>query len=429
MTETLKIAIAGLGAVGASVARNIIDKKADHFQKTGKNIEIIAVSARSKKDRGFNMTGMDIKENAVDLAHGNADIIVEAIGGDGGVALDLVTAALKAKKHVVTANKALLAKHGEALAELAENNNVRLRYEAAIAGAIPIVKVLREGLAANRVSRIYGILNGTCNYIMTEMEETGADFDKTLIEAQRLGYAEADPALDIGGFDAAHKLTLLSAIAFGCAVNHDATYIEGVEKITAFDIMATKEAGYRIKLLGIATLENGNILQRVHPCLIPDKSSIAKVDGVLNAIVTDCDYAGQSLCIGRGAGGDPTASAVVADILDIARGAAPSAVFGAGRSGRAEYNFLSVQERIGKYFLRLTLSDKPGSVAGVTEILAALGISLETVRQYGRNPTGNVPVILTTHETKEKTMNEALVKISKLAACEAEPLMIRVFRP
>ena len=428
MAETLKIAIAGLGTVGASVVKNIQDKKAALLERSGKNIEIIAVSARSRKDRGVDLSAYAWKDDPRDLVNTDADAIIELIGGEDGPAYETVEAALKAGKHVVTANKAMLAKHGNALAGLAESQNLSLCFEAAVAGAVPIVKTLREALSANDFKRIYGIFNGTCNYVLSKMEATGADFADVLKEAQALGYAEAEPTLDVGGFDAAHKLTILSALAFGAAVRYDATFTEGIEKITAFDIRAAREIGYRIKLLGIAALQDGKILQRVHPCLIPLDAPIANVNEVLNAAVVDSDYAGQSICVGRGAGGGPTASAVVADIVDIARGVkAPT--FGVSAKNRRDYDFANISERKGKNYLRLTLTDKPGSIAAVTEILAKEGVSVETMHQYGRNPNENVPVIITTHEAEEKTVSDALTQIAALPVSVSAPVMIRIFRP
>ncbi|MBM3573873.1 MAG: homoserine dehydrogenase, partial [Alphaproteobacteria bacterium] len=320
MTQPLKIAIAGLGTVGAGVLKLLAEHAELIAARCGRRLVVTAVSARDRKrDRGVDLTGVRWYQDAAALAADpEIEIVVELIGGAEGVARQLCEAALDAGKHVVTANKALLAHHGTALATLAEGKGRTLAFEASVAGGIPIVKSLREGLAANRLSRIYGILNGTCNYILTTMREQRREFAEVLAEAQKLGYAEADPSFDVDGTDAAHKLAILTSLAFGAAVDLNGVHIEGIRHVSSLDIDYADELGYRIKLLGIARRTEHGIEQRVHPCMVPKGTPIAHVEGVYNAVVAEGDYVGRVVHEGRGAGAGPTASAVVADLLDIA---------------------------------------------------------------------------------------------------------------
>jgi homoserine dehydrogenase len=341
------------------------------------------------------------------------------------VAHDVCLAAIGAGRHVVTANKALIAVHGAALGTAAEAAGVSLAYESAVAGGIPIIKALREGLAANQVSRLHGILNGTCNYILTTMRETGRDFDDVLKDAQELGYAEADPSFDIDGVDAAHKLAILTSVAFGCAIDFDAVHIEGMRHIGAIDIAFATELGYRIKLLGIAEQTEAGIQQRVHPVMVPLAAPIAAVEGVFNAVVSDGDYVGTTMFQGRGAGGGPTASAVVADIIDIARGQTVP-IFGVPVAAQQPMRIQPLENRIGLYFVRFMVHDKPGVFAEIAAALRDAEISIESAIQRGRAAVGVVPLVVTTHEAREAAMQQALGRIAALDSVTEPPRMIRI---
>ncbi len=322
MIRPLSVAVAGLGTVGAGVLAVLRDNADIVTARAGRPIAVTAVSARDRtRDRGIDVGGLRWYDDPVALAADpGVDVVVEVIGGSEGPARQLVEAALEAGKPVVTANKALLAVHGAELAAIAERAGVALAFEAAVAGGIPAIKAVREGLAANRIGRIAGILNGTCNYILTVMRERGREFSEVLADAQKLGYAEADPSFDVDGIDAAHKLAILAALAFGRPVAFDAVHVEGIRRVSALDIAFAGELGYRIKLLGIARRTEHGIEARVHPCMVPQASPIARVDGVFNAVVAEGDFVGRVMLEGRGAGAGPTASAVVADLIDIARG-------------------------------------------------------------------------------------------------------------
>jgi len=427
LNQPLNIAIAGLGTVGAATVRLLRDHRALHAQRCGRDIVISAVSARDRgRDRGFELGDIQWVDDPLELARRpGIDAVVELIGGSDGIARELVETALAAGRHVVTANKALLAHHGTALARLAEGNGGSLRYEAAVAGGIPIVKALREGLAGNAVDRIYGILNGTCNYILTTMRESGREFDDVLAEAQALGYAEADPSFDVDGVDTAHKLAILTALAFGTEVDFDAIHIEGIRGVTADDIRFAEELGYRVKLLGIARRTGHGIEQRVHPCLVARTTPVAHVEGVYNAVVADGDYAETTVYQGKGAGGGPTASAVVADIMDVARGDfVPTFAIPAG--DLAPSKPVSMERHNGPFYICMTVRDEPGVMAEITAIFRDEAISLESMLQRGRAPGEPVPVVLTTHETEEAAMGRALALISGLDTMIAPPRMIRI---
>ncbi len=424
----LRIGLAGLGTVGGGVCR-LLQQNADALRmRSGKELVITAVSARDRnKARGLDLEGVRWSDDPVALASAeDVDVVVEVMGGSDDPAKALVEAALQHKKPVVTANKALLAVHGVALARLEEQFQTPLCAEAAVAGGIPILKTLREGLAANTLDALHGILNGTCNYILTEMQQTGRDFDDVLQEAQRLGYAEADPSFDVDGIDAAHKLALLSAMAFGTEVSFSDVYIEGIRKVNAVDIAYAAELGYRIKLLGIAKRHpDGRIEQRVHPCMVPKNAPIAKVDGVFNGVVVHGDFVGRIVMEGRGAGAGPTASAVVADLIDIAR-ANTSPLFGVRASLLSPLRSLPLAQRVGTYYIRLMVVDRPGVIADVSAILRDEQVSLEALLQRGRAPGEAVPVVFTTHETDEAAMERALQSIAKLDAVLEPPQMLRI---
>jgi homoserine dehydrogenase len=395
--------------------------------RAGREIKVTAVSARARdKDRGVSLAGMNWHDDAESLAwDSQVDVVIELIGGSNGPAKALVEAAIMAGKPVVTANKALLAVHGATLAAAAEQAAVALGFEAAVAGGIPVIKALREGLAGNRISRVAGILNGTCNYILTVMREQKRDFADVLADAQALGYAEADPSFDIDGVDAAHKLAILAALAFGRPVDFAAVHIEGIRRVSALDISFAEELGYRIKLLGIARETAGGVEVRVHPAMVPVKNFLASVDGVFNAVLAEGDFVGTILLQGRGAGAGPTASAVVADLIDIARGA-NIPVFGARMSALAESPAAPVQKHVGAYFLRLMVVDQPGVLADVTAILRDCNVSLESMLQHGRAPGEAVPIVLVTHETNEGAINQAIARIGKLASVLEAPALIRI---
>lgn len=439
MADALRLGVAGLGTVGASVIRLLEHHGEQLAVRCKRPIKVVAVAARDKsRDRGVDLSSMSWFDDADALAASDEiDVYVELIGGDSGPAETSVRAALAAGKHVVTANKALLAKHGVALAQLAEKNDVSLNYEAAIAGGIPIVKTLRESLAGNSITRIAGILNGTCNYILTRMEADGISFEECLADAQRLGYAEADPTFDIEGNDTAHKLALLTSLAFGCEIDVDAIYMEGITSITTADIQAADELGYRIKLLGIAQRTDSGIEQRVHPTMVPKSSAIARIDGVLNAVAVDADYVGEIVLVGPGAGGDATASSVVADIADIARGDLV-ATMGRPAGDLVPYKRARMRRHEGGYFIRLSVEDRPGAFAAIARCMAEKGISLESIVQRRRAPRSEAPeastpaapqpVILITYETTEADVKEALDAIANEHVIAGVPQMIRIER-
>ena len=427
MTEPLKIAVAGLGVVGAETVRLVAAQAGILAQRGGRPVSVTAVSARDRgKDRGLALDGIAWFDDPVALAReADADLVCELIGGSDGAARDVCEAAIAAGRHVVTANKALIAMHGAELGRAAEAAGATLAYEAAVAGGIPIVKALREGLAANRVRRLQGILNGTCNYILTTMRETGREFDDVLAEAQERGYAEADPSFDIDGVDAAHKLAILTSLAFGCEIDFSAVHVEGIRRIDAQDIRFATELGYRIKLLGIAENGEDGVQQRVHPAMVPLDAPIASVEGVFNGVVAEGDFVGTTMFEGRGAGAGPTASAVVADIVDIARGRSTPA-FGVPTEALTPLRVRPMDRRIGLYYVRVMVYDKPGVFADIAGALRDSQISIESAIQRGREEGGVVPVVLATHETEEAAMQRALKLIGALDTVAEPPHMIRI---
>ncbi|MCC7425556.1 MAG: homoserine dehydrogenase [Alphaproteobacteria bacterium] len=427
MVRPLNIGIAGLGTVGAGVLKLV---RANHDQlaaRAGRPIVVTAVSARERdKDRGVPISGLRWYDNAAALAADpNVDVVVELIGGSDGLAKALVEEAIAQGKPVVTANKALLAVHGSALAQAAEKAGVPLAFEAAVAGGIPVIKALREGLAANRIERVYGILNGTCNYILTTMRERGREFADVLAEAQKLGYAEADPSFDIDGIDAAHKLAILAALAFARPVDFASVHVEGIRAVSALDIAYANELGFRIKLLGIARRTPDGIEQRVHPCMVPLGTPIAHVEGVFNAVAIEGDFVGRVVLEGRGAGAGPTASAVVADLIDIARGRT-TPVFGVPQAQLSGIPAAPISRHRGAYYIRLMVVDKPGVIAEVAAVLRDHAVSMESMLQRGRAPGEAVPVVLTTHETEEAGMRAAMERIGALDVVLEPPVMIRI---
>ncbi|MFZ1679642.1 MAG: homoserine dehydrogenase [Rhizobiaceae bacterium] len=434
MAEALRVAIAGLGTVGASVVKVLRDHRATLLRQCGRPIEVVAVAARDRtRDRGIDLSGLAWFDDAAEMAaRAEADVVVELIGGAEGKARQTVDAALDAGRHVVTANKALLAAHGVAIARRAEKAGLLVNFEAAVAGGIPVIKVLRESLAGNTASRVYGILNGTCNYILTRMEQEGLSFADCLADAQRLGYAEADPTFDIEGHDTAHKLSILTALAFGTEVAADRIYMEGISNISQADIRAANELGYRIKLLGVAQRTDSGIEQRVHPTMVPLSSVIAQVHGVSNAVAIETDLLGELLLSGPGAGGRATASAVVGDIADIAKarpGFQHGPVFGHAASALQPYRQAEMRSHAGGYFIRLTVHDRVGVFAAIARRMAENGISLESIVQRAHAATeAQKNVILVTHETTEASVRLAVDAITQDGILTEKVQVIRIER-
>ena len=434
MTNALRLGIAGLGTVGTGVL-DILKTHADLIAtRSGKPVKVTAVSARSKgKTRGaHDLAGLEWFDDPIALAKSmNIDVFIELIGGDSGPAKDAVEAAIASGKHVITANKALLAHHGAALARAAEAKGVALYFEAAVAGGIPIIKTLREGMAGNSTKKIFGIMNGTCNYILTKMASQSRSFGDVLKEAQSLGYAEADPTFDVGGFDTAHKLAVITSLAFGSEVNLSSIRIEGIEAITLEDIRHAEELGYKIKLLGVAVAHEGGIEQRVHPTLIPKGTSVADTDGVFNAVVVKGDFVGDLMLEGRGAGSHPTASAVLSDIVDIARGNMRPA-FGVPAKDLKRFKAASQKVHEGGFYVALELHDKPGAVAAIATILADAKISIESIVQRGKKDKdesrATASFILITHDTLETAIHKALERIEKDGHVAKAPRVIRIER-
>jgi homoserine dehydrogenase len=437
MAEPLKVGLAGLGTVGTSVI-HLLERGRDKLTaRCGRPIEVVAVSARSRaKKRSIDLRKLRWVADPVALAADPAvDVLVEVIGGAGDPAKRAVETALTGGKPVVTANKALLARHGYQLALLAERHRVALNFEASVAGGIPIVKTLREGLNGSSFARIYGVLNGTCNYILSRMEEDRLSFDECLREAQRLGYAEADPSFDVEGHDTAQKLSILASLAFGTKVAPDAVYVEGISSITLADLDAAAELGYRVKLLGVAVKTDAGIEQRVHPTMVPRESAIAQVMGVTNAVTVDADGLSPITLVGPGAGGMATASAVVADLADIARGVR-AAPFGRPAARMTAIKKAPMQRHEGGYYIRLLARDRPGSAATIARRLAQRQISLESIvqrhdiraqdaAQPGRSGEP-VPVILITYATTEDAVRKSLAAVRRDRVISGRPQVIRI---
>lgn len=424
--NSFKLGIAGLGTVGVGVVKMLQQNAELISVRAGRDIEIISVTAGSRnKDRGVDLSSYDWVESLSDMAKDERlDAVVEVIGGSEGVVKEFVEEALQNGKHVITANKALLAHHGFALAEKAEKNNVGIAYEAAVAGGIPVIKSLREGLSGNRVTAVYGILNGTCNYILTEMRETGRDFADVLSEAQEKGYAEADPTFDVDGIDAAHKLVLLGALAFGVKPDFAALKPVGVRDVTSEDIQFAEEFGYRIKLIGMAKQDGDDYFQSLEPCFVPKGSALGSVEGVFNAVLTQGDFVDQTMMEGRGAGEGPTASAVLSDIVDLARGnvlptfGAPVAqlkpvVWGSRDTGESEY------------YLRLVVEDHSGVLADLTACLKELDISIDQAIQRGDDAEERMVAILT-HECSAVQIEKALNALGSLPCVVGKPTCMRL---
>ena len=425
MAAPLRLGIAGLGTVGVGVVRIVRKQAALLARRTGRDIQISAVSARdAAKDRGVSLTGYDWESDAVSLAQrDDVDVFVELIGGTDGPARDATIAALSAGKDVVTANKALLAIHGQELAELAEKTGGSIRFEAAVAGGIPVIKSLTEGLAANEITRVMGVMNGTCNYILTRMETAGLPYDAVFKEADDLGYLEADPTLDVGGIDAGHKLALLASIAFGTRPDFAGIEIEGIERIEIEDIRQAADMGYRIKLLGVAQRTGRGLEQRMQPCLVPATSPLGQLEGGTNMVVLEGDSVEQIVLRGPGAGEGPTASAVMGDICDLARGSRipvfgqPAASLDTAPSAKAVLP--------APYYLRMALLDKPGALAKIATILGKSGVSIDRMRQYGHSEP-SAPVLIVTHKTTRAALDDALADMQDTDVLVAPPVALRI---
>jgi homoserine dehydrogenase len=433
MVAPLNVGIAGLGTVGAEVVRLIEQQGRTLSARSGRGVRVVAVTARSKaKKRGFDLRGIDWAKDPLTLASDpGIDCLVELMGGSGEPALSAIEAALKSGKSVVTANKALIAKHGLRLAAAAEKHGGALNFEAAVGAAIPIIKTLREGLAGTDVNRVYGILNGTCNYILTRMEQEGLSFAECLKDAQRLGYAEADPSFDVDGHDTAQKLAILASLAFGTRVAQSAVYVEGISSIAPEDLRAAEELGFRVKLLGV---EGWGGEQRVHPTMVPKSSSIAQVMGVTNAVTIDGEGIPPITLVGPGAGGAATASAVVADIADVARGIRAKP-FGRPVAQLHETKKAPMERHEGGYYIRLMARDLTGTAATIATRLAEQKISIESIVQ--RHPDGvdangaarktsPVPVILITYATSEDAVYRALQAVQRDKVISGRPQVIRI---
>ncbi|OQW54151.1 MAG: homoserine dehydrogenase [Proteobacteria bacterium SG_bin9] len=437
MVAPLKVGIAGLGTVGAEVVRLIEEQSRVLSARSGRGVKVVAVTARSKaKKRGVNLRGIEWAKSPLALANDpNVHCFVELMGGAGDPALSAIEAALKSGKSVVTANKALIAKHGSKLAALAEKHGGALNYEAAVGAAIPVVKTLREGLAGTTINRVYGILNGTCNYILTRMEEEGLSFAECLKDAQRLGYAEANPSFDVDGHDTAQKLAILASLAFGTKVAQSSVYVEGISSIAPADLRAAQDLGYRVKLLGVAVRTASGIEQRVHPTMVPRSSSIAQVMGVTNAVTIDGEGIPPITLVGPGAGGAATASAVIADIADVARGIRAKP-FGRPIEKLRTTKKAPMERHEGGYYIRLMARDLAGTAATIATRLAEQKISIESIVQ--RHPNGTidgpdaksksspVPVILITYATSEDAVRRALAAVQADKVITGRPQVIRI---
>ncbi|KIC46148.1 homoserine dehydrogenase [Tateyamaria sp. ANG-S1] len=425
MNAPLRLGIAGLGTVGIGVVKIVRQHAAMLEARTGRKIEITAVSARSRnKDRGVPLNGYAWEDDPVALAtRDDVDLYVELMGGTDGPAKASVEAAIAAGKDVVTANKAMLAIHGQALAEAAEAKGVSLRYEAAVAGGIPVIKALTEGLAGNEIKRIVGVMNGSCNYILTRMEDAGLNYQEVFAEADGLGYLEADPQLDVGGIDAAHKLAILSSIAFGTRVDFDGIELEGIERVSIDDIRHAADMGYKIKLLGVAQKTGRGLEQRMMPCLVPDTSPFGQLQGGTNMVAIEGHAVEQVVLRGPGAGEGPTASAVMGDVCDIARGLRLP-VFGQPADTLTEAP-RAASILPAPYYLRMALVDKPGALAKIATVLGDAGVSIDRMRQYGHSDT-TAPVLIVTHTCTRSAVNAALEAMQSTGVLASDPVVLRI---
>ncbi len=432
MAKPLRLGVAGLGVVGTSLIRLLQRQRAGFVARAGRECVLAAYSTRHERERSVGLGGAQFFDNAAAMAaSADIDVFVELIGGADGVAFDAITAALARGLPVVTANKAMLAAHGLRLAALSESHDAPLFFEAAVGGGIPVIKTLRESLAGNEIERVSGILNGTCNYILSRMETDNLPFELCLAEAQRLGYAEADPTFDIGGFDTAHKLAILASLAFGSKIDATAVSVEGIESITLADLTAADELGFRIKLLGVAERTPHGVEQRVHPTMVSKTTPLAQTMGVLNAVSIDGDAVGELTLVGPGAGGDATASAVAADIVDIARGTRLP-VFGRPAASLVDADRVPMQRHEGGYYVRLAVVDRPGAMGAIAARMGERKISLEAIMQKRATKeaaaAGVVPVVLMTHGTTEASIRDALAHAVQDGVVREKPQVIRIER-
>ena len=427
MSGALRVALAGVGTVGAGVVKLLDANRALIERRAGRAIEVVAVSARDRtRDRGIDLGRFAWEDDAAVLAdRDEVDVVVELIGGSDGPALALARRTIAAGRHLVTANKAMIAHHGIELAGAAERARTALKYEAAVAGGIPVIKGLREGAAANEIGRVYGILNGTCNYILTTMEKEGRDFAEVLGEAQAMGYAEADPSFDIDGIDAAHKLSILASLAFGAALDFASVAITGIRALSAADIAEAAALGFRVRLVGLAEAGTKGLFQRVHPCLVPADHPLAHVAGALNAVVAEGNYVGRLLFEGRGAGEGPTASAVVADLIDIARGEYGPA-FAMPVASLAHLAPADTGERRGRAYLRFIVADRPGVLAEIAAAMRDAGVSIESLIQRGAAGAGPVLLAMVTHVAPERSVNDALARLEGSASLVGKPMLMHI---
>ncbi len=425
MAAPLRLGIAGLGTVGVGVVRLLQEEGALIAARAGRPVQIVAVSARDRtRNRDADLSAYAWADDPVALARReDIDVFVELMGGDSGPAKHATEAALAAGRDVVTANKALLAHHGQALAEAAEAAGRSIRYEAAVAGGIPVIKALAEGLAGNRIRRVMGVMNGTCNYILTRMENAGLPYDAVFEEARQLGYLEADPRLDVDGIDAAHKLSILAALAFGTRVSFPAVELEGIGRIAIEDIRHASELGFRIKLLGVAQMTGRGLEQRMTPCLVPAESPLGQLQGGTNMVVLEGHAVGQIVLRGPGAGAGPTASAVMGDIIDLARGVRYP-TFGIPAATLAEPAAAAVAAPA-PYYLRMRLIDKPGALAKVAAALGEAGISIDRMRQRG-HAEETAPVVIVTHKTTRQDIDDALSRFGATGVVVGETVAIRI---
>lgn len=421
----LRLGIAGLGTVGVGVLKMIHKNAKIISLRTGRDIVVTAVSARSRsKDRGVDLSGFAWEDDPVALAkRDDVDIFVELMGGHEGPAKDATEAAIAAGKDVVTANKAMLAVHGQSLALAAEAAGQVIRFEAAVAGGIPVVKALTEGLAGNKINRVLGVMNGSCNYILTRMENAGLSYAEVFAEANALGYLEADPNLDVGGIDAAHKLALLAAIAFGTEVDFDSVVLEGIGAVTIEDIHAAADMGYRVKLLGVAQMTGRGLEQRMTPCLVPASSPLGQLAGGTNMVILEGDDSGQIVLRGAGAGEGPTASAVMSDVLDLARGLRLK-TFGQPATTLVKAHPATTATPA-SFYLRLQLLDKPGALAKVAAVMGEAGVSIDRMRQYGHD-AGKAPVLIVTHKTTRAAIDQVVLDFNQTQVVEAPPVALRI---
>ena len=427
MSDSFKIGLAGLGTVGVGVIK-MLQQNADIIAaRVGRPIEIVSVIAGSKgKDRGVDLSDYDWADSLLAMAQDDRlDAIIEMVGGSEGDIKAFVETAIDNGKHVVTANKALLAHHGFDLAQRAEKNDVTIAYEAAVAGGIPIIKCLREGLAGNEINSVYGILNGTCNYILTEMRETGRDFSDVLDEAQAKGYAEADPTFDVDGIDAAHKLVLLGALAFGVKPDFDVLEIEGIRHITSKDIRYVDDLGYRIKLIGMARYKDGVATQSMAPCLVSSKSAIGGVEDVFNAVQTNGDFVDQTMMEGRGAGEGPTASSILADIIDLARGNGRP-TFGVPTTELKTMEWQDAGALSCQCYIHLKVADKSGVIADITACLKEANVSIDSFLQRGHEDDGSASVVIVTHKALFSEIQNAVKTVEGLACVLDKPTLLRI---